>query len=73
MIEALAPAGASSVVFAGQNLSARYHADLLGSLQGKRVALNAVSKSGTTTEPAVAFRLRAPTSRRRPARTRPRT
>lgn len=58
VIEALAPASAAaSVVYAGQNLSARYHRDLLDSLAGKRVALNAVSKSGTTTEPAVAFRL----------------
>ena len=58
VIEALAPpAGIASVVFAGQNLSARYHSDLLAHLSDKKVALNVVSKSGTTTEPAVAFRL----------------
>lgn len=57
VIEALAPSGSANVVFAGQNLSSRYHSDLLASLQNKRVALNVVSKSGTTTEPAVAFRL----------------
>ncbi len=58
VIEALGDVdSAASVLFAGQNLSARYHRDLLASLEGKRVALNAVSKSGTTTEPAVAFRL----------------
>lgn len=57
VIEALAPAHSPPVVFAGQNLSARYHSDLLANLKGKRVALNVVSKSGTTTEPAVAFRL----------------
>ena len=58
VIEALAaPDDAGRVRFAGQNLSARYHRDLLASLEGKRVALNVVSKSGTTTEPAVAFRL----------------
>lgn len=58
VIEALADTDKiASVLFAGQNLSARYHTDLLSSLQNKRVALNAVSKSGTTTEPAVAFRL----------------
>jgi glucose-6-phosphate isomerase len=56
VIEALAPVGGPTVHFAGQNLSARYHADLLASLRGKRVAVNAISKSGTTTEPAVAFR-----------------
>lgn len=57
VIEALAPAGGPTVTFAGQNLSARYHADLLASLEGRSVAVNVVSKSGTTTEPAVAFRL----------------
>ena len=57
VVEALAPAGAPPVLYAGQNLSARYHADLLASMAGKRAALNVVSKSGTTTEPAVAFRL----------------
>ena len=57
VIEALAPEGGPSVVFAGQNLSARYHTDLMKSLENKRVALNVVSKSGTTTEPAVAFRM----------------
>ncbi len=57
VIEALAPAGGPKVEFAGQNLSARYHTDLLARLDGQRVALNVVSKSGTTTEPAVAFRL----------------
>lgn len=56
VIEALAPIGGPTVHFAGQNLSARYHTDLLASLAGKRVAVNAISKSGTTTEPAVAFR-----------------
>ncbi len=57
VIEALAPVGAPPVLFAGQNLSARYHSDLIAGLNGKRVAVNVVSKSGTTTEPAVAFRL----------------
>ncbi|GAB4454017.1 MAG: glucose-6-phosphate isomerase [Armatimonadaceae bacterium] len=56
VIEALAAADARPVLFAGQNLSAHYHSHLLESLKGKRVAVNAVSKSGTTTEPAVAFR-----------------
>jgi glucose-6-phosphate isomerase len=57
VIEALAPADGGKVEFAGNNLSARYHRDLIAGLNGKRVALNVVSKSGTTTEPAVAFRL----------------
>lgn len=45
------------VVFAGFNLSEEYHAELLEYLQGKSVACIVISKSGTTTEPAVAFRL----------------
>ncbi|MGQ9783638.1 MAG: glucose-6-phosphate isomerase [Armatimonadota bacterium] len=44
------------VVYAGINLSARYHARLKSRLEGKRVAINVVSKSGTTIEPAIALR-----------------
>ncbi|HEY3265487.1 MAG TPA: glucose-6-phosphate isomerase [Armatimonadota bacterium] len=56
-IEALAGEDADRVVFAGQTLSPNYMARLLKRLQGKRWCINVVSKSGTTTEPAVAFRL----------------
>lgn len=45
------------VVYAGQNISADYVTKLMKQLSGKRVAINVISKSGTTTEPAVAFRL----------------
>jgi glucose-6-phosphate isomerase len=45
------------VVYAGQNISAHYTARLRRTLKGKRVAINVVSKSGTTTEPAIAFRV----------------
>lgn len=45
------------VLFAGQQLSADYLRDLLEVVEGKRVALNIISKSGKTTEPAIAFRL----------------
>jgi glucose-6-phosphate isomerase len=55
VLEALG--GDRPIEFAGHTLSARYHTDLLARLSGKRVAVNAISKSGTTTEPAVAFRL----------------
>ncbi|MDO8586892.1 MAG: glucose-6-phosphate isomerase [Armatimonadota bacterium] len=57
VIEALGGRDKERVIFAGQNISASYHKDLLDSLDGKRVAVNIVSKSGTTTEPAIAFRL----------------
>ncbi len=45
------------VVFAGHNLSEEYHAELFDYIEKKSVATVVISKSGTTTEPAVAFRL----------------
>lgn len=45
------------VVFAGNNISQDYHAALLGLLDKKDYAVAVISKSGTTTEPAIAFRL----------------
>jgi len=49
--------GHPQVLFAGENLSEDYHANLLELLDHKSYAVAVVSKSGTTTEPAVAFRL----------------
>ena len=43
--------------YAGTSLSARYHAYLLNALEKERYAINVISKSGTTTEPAIAFRI----------------
>lgn len=48
--------GETEIIYAGQNISGRYLQDLLTYIKGKNVALNVISKSGTTTEPAVAFR-----------------
>jgi glucose-6-phosphate isomerase len=45
------------VVFAGENLSENYHVRLLELLDKKEYAVAVISKSGTTTEPALAFRL----------------
>lgn len=45
------------IVFAGYSLSEDYMADLLGYLKGKNYGLVVISKSGTTTEPAIAFRI----------------
>ena len=45
------------IVFAGNNLSSTYLCHLLDALDGKEVSLNVISKSGTTTEPAIAFRI----------------
>lgn len=45
------------IVYAGQNISEDYLTDLLDILNDKDYTLTVISKSGTTTEPAVAFRL----------------
>ncbi len=45
------------IVFAGNNISEEYHAQLLKFLDKKDYSLTVISKSGTTTEPAIAFRL----------------
>lgn len=56
VVEALAD-DPGRVVYAGQNLSAHYIKRLREQLKDKRVAINVISKSGTTTEPAIAFRV----------------
>ncbi|GAE28369.1 glucose-6-phosphate isomerase [Halalkalibacter wakoensis JCM 9140] len=45
------------VFFVGQNISSTYVKDLLSLIEGKDVSVNVISKSGTTTEPAIAFRI----------------
>ncbi len=45
------------IYFAGNSISGSYLNDILALCEGKRVSLNIISKSGTTTEPAVAFRV----------------
>lgn len=45
------------IYFAGNSISASSLNDLLKICEGKDVCINVVSKSGTTTEPAVAFRV----------------
>ncbi|MDD5361293.1 MAG: glucose-6-phosphate isomerase [Ignavibacteria bacterium] len=45
------------VIFAGQNISEDYHAELLEVLEDLKYSVIVISKSGTTTEPAIAFRL----------------
>lgn len=55
---AYAPKGdAPKVLFAGQNIGEDYLYELQGFLRGKKFAIIVISKSGTTTEPALAFRL----------------
>jgi glucose-6-phosphate isomerase len=51
------PSANPLVVFAGQNISEDYLYELRELLKAKDYALVVISKSGTTTEPAIAFRL----------------
>jgi glucose-6-phosphate isomerase len=46
---------APAILFAGLNISGTYHAELLDGLKDKAFSLCVVSKSGTTTEPNIAF------------------
>jgi len=45
------------VLFAGNNMSPRYILDLIDLIGDKDFSVNVISKSGTTTEPAIAFRI----------------
>ena len=45
------------ILFCGNSISATYLADMMDVIEGKNVSLNIISKSGTTTEPAIAFRI----------------
>ena len=45
------------VLFAGQNISEDYTAELLAAVKEHSIATIVISKSGTTTEPAIAFRI----------------
>ena len=49
--------GAPEIYFAGNSISGAYLSDIMELCKGKRVSVNIISKSGTTTEPAVAFRV----------------
>ncbi len=49
--------GNPKIVYAGQNIGEDYLSELLEVLDQKDYALTVISKSGTTTEPAIAFRI----------------
>ncbi len=51
------PKKTPDIYFAGNTLSGSALNDILAICEGKRVSVNVISKSGTTTEPAVAFRI----------------
>ncbi|AKS39358.1 glucose-6-phosphate isomerase [Anoxybacillus gonensis] len=45
------------IIFVGNNISSTYMRDVMDLLEGKDFSINVISKSGTTTEPAIAFRI----------------
>ena len=47
----------TKIYFCGNSISSSYLKTVLALCEGKRVSVNVISKSGTTTEPAVAFRV----------------
>ena len=51
------PKDTPDIYFAGNSISGSYLNDLLNICKGKRVSVNVISKSGTTTETSVAFRI----------------
>ena len=56
-INGLYPDDKLEILFMGNTLSGNYASQLLNHLKGKKFAIDVVSKSGTTTEPSVSFRL----------------
>ena len=57
MIRGLYPSDGIEVLFTGNTISAKTISQLLNKIKDKNVVLNVISKSGTTTETALAFRL----------------
>lgn len=45
------------IIFVGNNISSTYMQDVMDLIEGKDFSINVISKSGTTTEPAIAFRI----------------
>jgi len=45
------------IIFVGHHMSSTYMKELYDVLEGKDFSINIISKSGTTTEPAIAFRI----------------
>ena len=45
------------ILYVGNNLSTNYINDLIDYIGDKDISINVISKSGTTTEPAIAFRI----------------
>ncbi|USK74665.1 glucose-6-phosphate isomerase [Peribacillus frigoritolerans] len=48
---------APQILFVGNNISSTYMQDVMDLLENRDFSINVISKSGTTTEPALAFRI----------------
>ena len=57
VIEALTNSFDHNIIFCGNSFSPKYTRELMDFLRDKDFSINVISKSGTTTEPAVAFRI----------------
>ncbi len=56
-LNGLFPTNKVQIIYVGNTLSSTYIAQVMNYLQDKKFAINVISKSGTTTETSVAFRL----------------
>ena len=45
------------ILYVGNNISGTYLEDIIDLIADKEISINVISKSGTTTEPAIAFRV----------------
>lgn len=57
MYNSIRPDGISEVYFVGSNISSSYLNDVIKIIGDRDFCVNVISKSGTTTEPAIAFRI----------------
>lgn len=57
MYNGVRPAGIPEVYFVGNNISSSYLNDVVHIIGDRDFCVNVISKSGTTTEPAIAFRI----------------
>ena len=56
-LKGLFPDDKLQIIFMGQTFSPNYVSQVLNYLKGKKFAINVISKSGTTTETSISFRL----------------
>lgn len=64
-LDFLPGAHGTEVLFLGNDMSPSHLAEILARCEGRELAVNVISKSGSTTEPAIAFRLVQELMRRR--------